>query len=383
MKPKLIALLAVFALVVAACGGGDANPTTSTGAEAPVATTTTAATPGDTTPPSTTTTTEVDPKADWPDSVVFGFIPSERAESLNDTILPFMEYLSEALGIDVEGVVTADYNGLVVAMGTGGADFGAFGPLGYVQAKDQYPSIVALAQSIRFGSDLYYGQWFTNDPAICDSEPVVGGFENINGVPTILPVTEVKALQVGWKYIDGVLGQEVLDDGTIVEQGLVCNAGLDKIKGKSVAFTSATSTSGAVYPQLQLLNLGIDIENDINYEYLGSHDSTVAAVYDGTFDIGLSYGDARRTLRKDKTDVGTKLIVFNITPDIPNDVITANGSLPQSLLDAMYAAIETYLGTEEGELVLDEIYGWTDIRPAVETDFDVVREAVKKLGISQ
>ncbi|MFV1990603.1 MAG: PhnD/SsuA/transferrin family substrate-binding protein, partial [Acidimicrobiales bacterium] len=178
MKLKLIALLAVFALVVAACGGGDANPTT-TAAQAPVATTTTAATPGDTTPPATTTTTEVDPMADWPDSVIFGFIPSERAESLNDTILPFMEYLSEALGIDVEGVVTADYNGLVVAMGTGGADFGAFGPLGYVQAKDQYPSIVALAQSIRFGSDLYYGQWFTHDPAICDSDPVVGGFENI------------------------------------------------------------------------------------------------------------------------------------------------------------------------------------------------------------
>ncbi len=381
MKLKRIALLAVFALVVAACGGGDANPTTTT-ATAPVATTTTA-TPGTTAPSSTTTTTEVDPMADWPDKVIFGFIPSERADKLSDTITPFMEYLSETLGIEVEGVVTADYNGLVVAMGTGGADFGAFGPLGYVQARQQYPSISALAQSIRFGSDLYHGQWFTTDASICESDPVVGGLENVNGVPTIKPATEVKALQVGWKYNDGVLGPETLEDGTVVEQGLVCNASLDKVKGKTIAFTSATSTSGAVYPQLQLLKMGIDIENDISYEYLGSHDSTVAAVYDGTFDIGLSYDDARRTLRKDKTDVGTKLIVFNITPDIPNDVITANGDLPQSLLDEMYAAIQTYLQTDEGEAVLDEIYGWTDIRPAVESDFDVVREAIDKLGISQ
>jgi phosphonate transport system substrate-binding protein len=382
MKAKLIALLAVFVLVVAACGGSDANPTTTTAA-APAATTTTAATPGTTQPPATTTTTEVDPMADWPDKVVFGFIPSERADKLSDSITPFMEYLSETLGIEVEGIVTADYNGLVVAMGTGGADFGAFGPLGYVQARQQYPSISAMAQSIRFGSDLYHGQWFTNDPSICESDPVIGGIENVNGVPTVKPATDVKALQVGWAYNDGVLGPETLEDGTAVEQGLVCTASLDNVKGKSIAFTSATSTSGAVYPQLQLLNLGIDIENDISYEYLGSHDSTVAAVYEGTFDIGLSYDDARRTLRKDKTDVGSKLIVFNITQDIPNDVVSANGNLPQSLIDEMYAAIQTYLGTDEGELVLDEIYGWTDIRPANEADFDVVREAIEKLGISQ
>lgn len=382
MKAKLFTLLAVFALVAAACGG-DANPTTTTAA--PVQTTTTAAAPGTAAPVATTTTEAAmeDPMADWPDSIIFGFIPSERAETLNDSIKPFMEYLSETLGIEVEGIVTADYNGLVVAMGTGGADFGAFGPLGYVQAKEQYPSINVLAQSIRFGSDLYHGQWFTTDASICDSEPVIGGFENVNGVPTILDATEVKALQVGWIYTDGVLGPETLEDGTVVDQGLVCNASLEKVIGKSIAFTSATSTSGTVYPQLQLLNLGIDIESDVTYEYLGSHDSTVAAVYDGTFDIGLSFDDARRSLRKDKTDVGSKVIVFNITADIPNDVIAANGDLPPLLLEDMFKAISAYLATEEGEAVLDEIYGWTDIREAVESDFDVVREAVRKLGISE
>ena len=357
MKAKLFTLLAVFALAVAACGG-DANPTTTEAAME-------------------------DPMADWPDKVIFGFIPSEQAETRNDAITPFMEYLSETLGIEVEGIVTADYNGLVVAMGTGGADFGAFGPLGYVQAKDQYPSIIVLAQSVRFGSDLYHGQWFTADASICDSEPVIGGFENVNGVATILDVTEVKALQVGWQYTDGVLGPETLEDGTVVDQGLVCNASLDKVIGKKIAFTSATSTSGTVYPQLQLLNLGIDIENDITYEYLGSHDSAVAAVYDGSFDIGLSFDDARRSLRNENPDIGSKVIVFNITADIPNDVVAANGDLPPLLLEDMFKAISAYLATEEGEAVLDEIYGWTDIREAVESDFDVVREAVRKLGISE
>jgi phosphonate transport system substrate-binding protein len=225
--------------------------------------------------------------------------------------------------------------------------------------------------------------WFTNDPSICEDEPVIGAYEWVDGVPTILDPTEVPALQVGWAYNDGVLGPEVLEDGQAVAQGLVCTASLEAVKGKSIAFTSATSTSGGVFPQLQLFNLGIDIEEDLEYSYLTSHDATVAAVYNGDFDIGLSFDDARRTLRKEKTDVGQKVIVFNITDDIPNDVVAVRGGLPESLQLAIFDATKTYLGTEEGEAIFDEIYGWTDIRLARDEDFDVVREAAVKLGVAE
>lgn len=374
---KLLGALAVFALVVAACGDS-VNPTTTTAAPPATEPPTTVETTAPTEPPPTT----LDPMADWPDEIVFGFIPSERQEELATNIIPFMDFLSEELGIEVEGVVTADYNGLVVAMGTGQADFGAFGPFGYVQAKDQYPDIEVLIQSIRFGSDLYHGQWFTNDASICDEAPVPGALENENGVPTLKGPTEVAALQVGWGFGDAGLEPEILDDGTPVDPGLACTASLDKVVGKKVAFTSSTSTSGAVFPQLQLLTIGIDIENDISYEYLGSHDNAVAAVYNGDFDIGLSFDDARRSLRRDNPDVGSKVIVFNITDDIPNDVVAVAGTVPDSLSDAIFDAIAKYLATEEGEAVLDEIYGWTDIRRATESDFDIVREAAEKLGVT-
>ncbi|MFV1971536.1 MAG: PhnD/SsuA/transferrin family substrate-binding protein [Acidimicrobiia bacterium] len=378
-KLRLITLLIAFAMIVAACASTGSDDTTTTTA-APAGgdtTTTTKATAAE-----TTTTTEADPKADWPEEILFGFIPSEKQEKLADTVQPYMDYLTEQLGITFTGIITADYNGLVVAMGAGNADLGAFGPFGYVQAKEQYPDIEVLIQSIRFGSDLYHGQWFTNDPSICEDEPVVGAYEWVDGVPTIMDPTEVPALQVGWKYNDGVLGPEVLDDGRVVSQGLVCTASLDVAKGKSIAFTSATSTSGGVFPQLQLFNLGIDIENDLEYSYLVSHDATVSAVYNGDFDIGLSYDDARRTLRKEKTDVGEKVIVFNITEPIPNDVVAIRGGLPDNLKVAIFEATKTYLGTEEGEAIFDEIYGWTDIRLARDEDFAVVREAAEKLGVT-
>ena len=359
-------MLVAFTLVLAACASTDSDDTTTTAAQAAA------------------TTTAPDPTADWPEEILFGFIPSEKQEKLADTVQPYMDYLTEELGITFTGIITADYNGLVVAMGAGNADLGAFGPFGYVQAQEQYPEISVLIQSIRFGSDLYHGQWFTNDASICEDEPVVGAYEWVDGVPTILDPTEVPALQVGWMYNDdGELVQEVLDDGSEVTQGLVCTAPLEAVVGKSIAFTSATSTSGGVFPQLQLFNLGIDIEEDLEYSYLTSHDATVAAVYNGDFDIGLSFDDARRTLRKEKTDVGEKVIVFNVTDDIPNDVVAVRGGLAESLQLAIFDATKTYLGTEEGEAVFDEIYGWTDIRLARDEDFDVVREAAVKLGVAE
>ena len=380
-RRNLVSLLAALVLVLAACASTGSDDTTTTAAGGTDETTTTVA--GDTTTTTAATTTTVDPKAEWPEKVIYGFIPSEQAETLGDAIQPYMDFLSAELGIEVEGVVTQDYNGLVVAMGAGQADFGAFGPFGFVQAEAQYPTLEVFLQSIRFGSATYHGQWFTNDPSICDSEPVPGALENIDGEVTMVDPFDAVALQVGVTFGDEGKEAETLDDGTPVDPGLACMASLESVAGKNVAFTSATSTSGAVFPQLQLLNAGIDIENDITYSYLGSHTDTVSAVYNGDFDIGLSFDDARRNIREDNPDVGSKVIVFNISDEIPNDVVVARGELPDDLVQAVYDATEKFLSTDEGVTLFDEIYGWTDIQPATDSDFDVVREAAVKLGVTE
>jgi phosphonate transport system substrate-binding protein len=379
-KTVLLALVLAFAMVAAACGSSDDTTTTTAagGDAAPATTTTTAA-------PAATTTTEADPTADWPDTVIYGFIPSERQETLADEVVPYMDYLTEEIGVTFEGVITADYNGLVVAMGAGQADLGAFGPFGWVQAATEYPSLELLMQSIRFGSKTYHGQWFTNDPSICEEGTLKAGtsLENQGGEIVQVDYFDAVALEVGVAFGDDGKEAEVLEDGTAVDPATSCMAGLDTVAGKNVAFTSATSTSGGVFPQLQLFNLGIDIENDIDYSYLVSHTDSVAAVYGGDFDIGLSFDDARRGIREDNPDVGSKVIVFNITEEIPNDIVAVRGELPDDLKAAIFAATKAFLETEEGVLIFDEIYGWTDIQEATASDFDVVVEAAEKLGITE
>jgi len=371
---KLMTALAVFALVVAACGSDTGDTTTTTAAAAETTTTTEAMVE------TTTTTSMADMHADWPDKIIFGFVPSQEQETLQDNIQPFVDVLQEALGIEVKGIVTTDYTGLVTAMGTGQADVGAFGPFGYVLAEQQFPNLEVLIQSIRYGAATYHGQWFTNDPSICEEPPAPGAFETVDGEVTLMGPTDTAALQVGWTP-DGT--QDSTEDGTLIDPGLACNASLDAVAGKTVAFTTETSTSGYVFPALQLINLGIDLESDITATFTGGHDGAVTAVYNGDADFGVSFDDARSTIADTYPDVGSKVIVFDITDEIPNDVVAVRGELPDTLKDAIYDAIDAYLATDEGQQVFDQIYQWTAIRRAQDSDFDVVRDAAVKLGITE
>ena len=382
---KFTALLFALSLAATACGNSSTSPPqTPEPTDVPLATDVpppaTEAPPETRAPPATAT--EAGPNPDWPDSITAGFIQSQR----QDSIQPFVDALEDRLGIDVDHIVTADTNGLVVALGTGQVDFGAFRPFGYVQAKQQYPSIELLIQGVRNGSATYHGEWFATPEVaatLCEEDPVPGALENTDAGVVLVDPFDAVALQVGIAVGDAGKEAEVLEDGTAVDAGLACLGDLTKAAGLSVAFGNPTSTLSAVFPTLQLMNSGLDPDTDVSTVNLGSRVDPVAAVYAGEQDVGASFDDARRSLREEHPDVGSKVVVFAITPEIPNNVIAVLGGLPDSLKQAIFDAIADYLSTDEGNEVLDTLYDWTDIREAVDSDFDIVRDAQAQLGITE
>lgn len=373
MKRSALALLAVLALVVAACGnGGEATTTTAGGGDD---TTTTA--------PEATTTTAADPRADWPDKLVFGFVPSREAEELQDNVDVLAQILSDALDLEVEGIVSADYTALGAALGSGQAQIGALAPANYVLAARQFDNIELLAQSVRFGSSTYHAQYFTNDPSVCGEgvEPVEGQYDyDANGNVIYFEPGGAPALQVGWNA-DGTR-----EEG--VSAGLVCPEPVDVsvVAGGRMAYGTESSTSGYIFPVLELnarnLTDGVDYESFFS----GSHDNSVLAVYNGEADFGVSFDDARRNVRESNPDVGEKVIVFNITAPIANDVIAVDANLPDSLKDAIFQALADFIATDEGQIVMDTIYSWTDLTRAdamTEASFDLIERAIDELGFGQ
>ena len=381
-RKALWALLAVLALVVAACGDGEGGATTTEAApdttEAPDET--------PTTEDMTTTTVSGVPEG-WPESLVFGFVPSQEVSELQDDVDTFATVLSDALGIEVEGIVTTDYTGLGVAMGTGQADMGAFGPAGFVLADRQYDNIELLAQSVRFGDATYHGQYFTNDPSVCGDAGTEEGAFYYDDAGNVVPVgpTETPALQVGYAFIEGELTRvEELSPPTRCAEPV----DLSVVEGKTISFGTETSTSGYIFPTIELQNAGIT-EDMYESTFSGGHDASVQAVYDGTADIGVSFDDARATIASAEddvnTDVGETVIVFNITPRIANDVIAIRSDLPEDLKDAIFQAMADYIATEEGAAVMDELYQWTDLTRAdevTEQSLALIGDAIDELGFS-
>ena len=324
------------------------------------------------------------------DKIIFGFVPSAEQTDLQDNIQPLMTVLSEGLGIEVEGFVTSDYSGLLVAMGSGQADVGAFNTLGYVNALNAFPTrMEAIAKVVRYGSGSYHGTFWTTDASVCSSTPVIGAFENIDGVPTLVEGSatmppDVKALQVGWGFgDDGMIPEVRTIDGAevTVSPGYACEADLSVMIGEEVLFVEEGSTSGYLYPSLQLKNAGISYTSDIVQRYAGSHDGVISGLYNGDAKFGVTYDDARRTLRKTNPDVGEKVIAFAITEEIPNDVVAVRSDLPADMKEKIYTILSDYISTDEGAAVMDEIYGWTGLVPAVNSEFDVVKQAAEEFGL--
>lgn len=325
-----------------------------------------------------------------PEVIKWGFIPAEEAEALADVSEPFVEFMSDYIGIPVEASITQDYAGAITGLGSGQLDVAGLGPLGYVLAQQQYPDKVeAISKAVRYGSATYHGQIVTNDPSVCKTTPVIGAWKNVDGTPQIIEGSattppDVVALQVGWTFGDNGLEPEVLESGETVSPGYACEADLTSMIGKRIAAADAASTSGYLFPGLAAQNAGIDLDDDIDLFFAGGHSGVIQALYNGDADFGFSYDDARRTIRKENPDVGEKLIVIGISPEIPNDVIAVNSDMSQELKDLIYEGMQAFLAQgEESEEFFDLFYGWTEAEPVEDSEFDPVREAQEAFGITE
>ena len=111
-----------------------------------------------------------------PDKLTLALIPNEKVNDLVTTAKPLTDYLSEELGIEVEGVVTKDYQAAVEAIGSGQADIAIASAAQLASAEDMYGAHTVL-QDERFGADSYAGQFVTNNPdKYCEDEPVASTY---------------------------------------------------------------------------------------------------------------------------------------------------------------------------------------------------------------
>ncbi len=369
MKSKALwALLAVFAMLVAACGDGAADETTTT-AEEPAATTTEA-------PMDTTTTTEMmEPElgsAERPIQVLF--VPSVDAQVIVSGGEIMKEALEEATGLSFEVNVPTSYAATIEEMCAAPEETMGFIPgFGYVLAS-QLCGVDVAFKAVRFGYGVYWSQILVPRDSEIDS------IEDLDGLTWAIPDLGSTS---GYLVPLVQLTDAGVEPAEIVEAGGHPNAALAVYRGDADFATTFFS------PPLSEDGWEVGDDPDVPADLIDS----CAPNEEGRLFCGegeeFRVLDARASATTDAPDIIQQLRILEISPSIPNDTLSFGPDFPADLR----AQIEQALVDFAAECETDEdcawnqsignqdFYNWTGIEPATDAEYDELRKVVETAGI--
>jgi phosphonate transport system substrate-binding protein len=322
--PAAIAAAAVTTLVLAGCAGGSTDDGGDSGGGG----------------------------GDEPTELVLGLVPSQDVDQLVLDAEELGTLLSDELGIPVTAEVTTDYTALVTAMQAGQAQIGMFGPIALVQAADQAGAVPVL-QSVRFGSDTYVTQWYTNEPDRFCMDEIVTDDE-------------------GYTFCNGT---DSAEEGPVGEDALA-----EITQDETIAFVDEGSASGYYYPATQLQEAGLDPFALNGAFFAGGHPNAVLAVADGSASVGVSFNDARSEVVEERPSIGSDVTVFAWSTNIPNDGIAVSSDLSEEWQERIADAFMAIADTEDGLAVLDAVYNIEGFAPADLDALDAARQVEQNFG---
>ena len=270
------------------------------------------------TPTATPKPTEAPPSLGTAENpIVLFMVPYGDTPEIQASTEWITHMLSEKTGYVIKGNMVTSYAEVIEAMSTGRAHVGTLAAFEYLQAHEEFGVECALA-GVSFGSPYYKGQVI----ARADS-----------GIQT-----------------------------------------LADLKGKSMCWVDAASTSGYIIPRAMLKAAGVDPDTDLAQQVeAGSHDYVALAVYEGDCDAGACYIDARDRIEDDFPDVKDKTIVIAESPEIPNDGLHFVRDFPADMRTEIVEAMKEIMATGEGKEAVEVSCGWSEVEERDDSFYDGFR----------
>ena len=289
---------------------------------------------------------------EWPETLTISLVPSVEGADLAEALDPLTAYLSDGLGIEVEGKVATNYTATVESLGSGGSDVIITDAGSLYNAIQQFDAELIL-RDVRFGATSYAAVAYTNDPdTYCDDEPVMAAYD---------------ASGIELSYCNGL--EEA--GSSAMGQGPVGTEKFAEAAGAKVALQSATSPAGYQYPVVAMRDAGLDTDADIDQIPVEGNNNAVIAVANGDAEIGFAYWDARVDVLEEAPDISDEVVVFAYTEMIPNGGVAVTPDLPDDLVAELTELMDAYAGSsDEAAEVMFDLVGlsdWTD-----ETDEDEI-----------
>jgi phosphonate transport system substrate-binding protein len=260
--------------------------------------------------------------------IIWAVVPSGETERVVTGFEEVAAMIFDETGLVVQPLVATEYAGVIEALCADPpkAHMASLATFSYILASEKGCADVALV-SVRFGSPVYNGQIFVREDS------------GINSVADLA--------------------------------------------GKSVCRPDPLSTSGWIIPSITLKAAGIDPDTDLSQVVdAGSHDASVAGVYNGDCDAGTSYVDARGTIEEDYPDVMDVIKVIEVSADIPNDGVQFVTGFDPEVRAQIVSALLAIADTEAGQEALDTAYSWNTLEEHDDTFYDPFRQVLDAAGVS-
>ncbi|TXD36013.1 phosphate/phosphite/phosphonate ABC transporter substrate-binding protein [Lujinxingia vulgaris] len=254
------------------------------------------------------TTEEAAPEATEEEAVeevelTFAFQPQENPEGLELDAERMAEFIEEQTGYEVEIFLPTNYSAVVEALRSDNADVAYFSGLPYLVAHENAGAELLVVEE-RGGNPFYYSQWY----ALADSDI-----------------------------------ESIAD-----------------LKGRSIAFTSPTSTSGYLFPLGKVIDEGhLTADQDpteffSNVTYAGGYQQALLALVNGTVDAAAASDYALEQYLDEEQRAKVKVIERQ--GPVPTHGIAIRGDLPQEVKDKVRDALLALNEPENAEL-LKSVYG--------------------------
>jgi phosphonate transport system substrate-binding protein len=258
-------------------------------------------------------------------TLVFGVVPDSVDTQTN--YQPLMDYIAQETGKQVEYHESTDYAALIEAAVAGKIDVASFSGFTYVTA--------------------------------------------LNNGAEITPISSIitdKGQEPGY-YSEAIVPK----DSSITK--------IEEFAGKKVCFVDPSSTSGYLFPSYNLLEAGIDPEQDITPVFAGKHDVSVTKTAEG---VECEAGFAEDS-EVEKND-GVKVIDRTMVPGAP---IVESDSLPADVKEKLEQAlsevtidqiIDSGVKSADSDAFRATFYGTSPVDDAY---YDTIRDICKKTDAKQ
>jgi phosphonate transport system substrate-binding protein len=127
------------------------------------------------------------------------------------------------------------------------------------------------------------------------------------------------------------------------------------LKGRAAAYPAPSALAATMLPQWYLKQHGLDVFKDIDSRYVGSHESAILNVLQGSTALGCTWPPPWRTFQKNRPADAQQLMPLFQTDTLPSVAVMARADVPADVVAQLRESLLRLHETEAGRDILAKI----------------------------